>query len=471
MAEAESIYRDQQLANDGSASGGILGPWATIGSDYATLNGSNKVVAYTGYTAISGGGLISSGTGQNGKISTSGGAINMAAAGTTNMNTLLFAGTTANQTVTVGLGNTLVLGAKTGNGGVFNTSSSGGTQRTLTISAGTLTVGDGMNPGSLTFISTSTSTTSAFTITSSITDNSLLNPSNPAPVSVTLAGGYVNPNSTNTFSGGLYILSGRWSQASEANSGTGPIYIMPGGQANTSDTWDNTHNFFIAGNGTAENNGMGALRLFGSGSIAGTITLTGSASICVTNGGTDTISGQITGPGGLEIGHGNGTAGGGVLSIGPTNGTATANNYAGNTTITGPTGGSAPSTLMISTNTDAVSNNNNLMPHGISAGNLMMDASTVNASTFDLNGTTQTINGLSSTVTAPTNNFITSSTTGGVLILGDNNAGGSYAGLIQDGLGSLAIQKTGTGAEVFSGSNSYSGGTTVSGGTLQMGIQ
>ena len=42
--------------------------------------------------------------------------------------------------------------------------------------------------------------------------------------------------------------------------------------------------------------------------------------------------------------------------------------------------------------------------------------------------------------------------------------------MIQDGNGTIALTKTGTGALVLGGVNTYSGNTTVSNGTLQLGI-
>jgi autotransporter-associated beta strand protein len=472
------------LTNDTSDNGGILGGWATIGGNFAALDVNNvdvtkhnNIVAYTGYTDYAGGGTIASAASNNARIPTSGAAITTTA-GTTNINTLLFAGTTAAQTVTVGAGNTLVLGQ---NGGIFNTSSSGGTVRALTVALGTLTAGDGVNPANITLSSTATTDAQRIagvaTITSAITDNATVNSTAPAQVSVTVAGGYVTMNAANTFSGNTYILSGRVSQAVTSTFGTGSVFIYPGGQVNTTSAFATTP-FFIAGNGTPEQGGLGALRLFGTttpATISSTITLMGNAAIVATNASTPFITGKITGNGGLTIGHGNGSQGGGVISIGPASGTATPNDYTGDTTISGPTGGTATtvvSTLKINTNSTAVSNNNNLMPHGAAAGNLILDAAvppsgTVRSANFDLNGTTQTINGLSSTATAPGNNFITSSTAGGLLVLGDNNASATYNGIIMDAVaGGLGLSKIGNGTQTLGGVNTYSGNTTVSAGTL-----
>jgi autotransporter-associated beta strand protein len=294
-------------------------------------------------------------------------------------------------------------------------------------------------------------------------------------------GGYVTLTGVNTYTGGTYIHSGRISQSTANTFGSGPVYIFPGGQTNSNGTFPTT-NFFIAGNGTPEQGGLGALRLFGTATFGGTITLMDNATISPTNASTPTIAGKITGTGALVIGRTNGSQGGGVLSIGPGSGTATPNDYAGDTTIAGHTGGTAGTvitTLKISANGTAP--NNNIMPHGLTGsstggptGNLVLDAAvsaagTINHSaTFDLNGTTQTINGLSSTATAPTNNFVNSSAPSAVLILGDSNATANYGGIIQDGAGTVSITKIGAGTQSFSGSNSYTGVTTVQGGSLKL---
>src|SRR5581483_10518241 len=84
-------------------------------------------------------------------------------------------------------------------------------------------------------------------------------------------------------------------------------------------------------------------------------------------------------------------------------------------------------------------------------------------------GTTQTINGLSSTSLSPNDNNIQSSGGAGTLIIGDSNASGSYTGNTTDNGGQLNITKIGAGAQSLSGNNNYSGATTISGGTLTLG--
>jgi len=311
------------LVNDGSAAGGLLGGWgfivgnATTAGNFATIDGSNNIVAYTGYTNLAGGATVASDATSNFRINAgSGTAITMAAGGTTNINTLLYSAGTAAQTVTVGAGNTLVLGQ---NGGIHNaTATAGGTLRNLTIGTGTLTAGDGVNPANITLSSSPLpSVSGVITVSSAITDNGA------APVSVTVMGGYVTLTGTNTYSGGTYILSGRVSQPTGATFGTGPIHLFAGGHMNPGGGVNVTipNDMFIAGNGTSENNGLGAVRMFqntdgNSTLLTGTVTLTDTASIS-SNGNNNParnvgVTGRITGPGGLMIGSpvtnsGNGT--------------------------------------------------------------------------------------------------------------------------------------------------------------------
>ena len=94
----------------------------------------------------------------------------------------------------------------------------------------------------------------------------------------------------------------------------------------------------------------------------------------------------------------------------------------------------------------------------------------ITGGTFDLNGSSQTINRLNSVVAG---SVVTNSATGttSTLTIGapnlNGNAAGVYAGQINDGAGIVALVKTGDATvATLSGTNSYSGGTTVSAGML-----
>ena len=144
----------------------------------------------------------------------------------------------------------------------------------------------------------------------------------------------------------------------------------------------------------------------------------------------------------------------------------------------------------------------NALPSGSGKGNVTIVGNTVLngltvAGTLDLSGYNQAINGLNSStggyvVNTPTlsNNgtawgtnagagstFSTSAITAtNTLTVGNNNAGGSFNGILQDGLtiipvagtgagtavtGKLAFTKVGTGTQTLSGINTFSGNTTI----------
>lgn len=472
------------LSTNGNAYG-ILGGWAIFNNNWATLDASSNVLAYTGYTDITSG-TIPNDPSANVRIPTAGGTISLGA-GTTTINSLLVSAGNAAQTIGIGAGNKLVLGQ---NGGIYNSSSiaSGGTYRQLTLGAnaatgGILTAGDGVNPAQITLGSPPLASGSAtfLRINSVITDNG------SAPVSVTVAGAYCqfdgngNNATSNSYSGGTYILQGRVSQPGRFTFGSGPVYIRPGGQFNAGCQIANE--LYIEGTGTTENNGMGAVRMYAAsaangfvGNLTGTIHLTGDAAFGANNTSFSAagapyigISGKITGPGSLVISSPTATGNGaGTINIGSTNGTyAIPNDYAGNTTINGTAGGTVNSTLRIADPAD-----NNIMPHGTTGsyaggatGNLILNGVAGNRQAiFDLNGSTQSINGLSSTAASPTDNFVVDTGAGnGTLIVGDSDATSTFGGMIQN---SIVIKKIGAGTLTLSGANSYNGDTLINAGRL-----
>ncbi|HTL73532.1 MAG TPA: autotransporter-associated beta strand repeat-containing protein [bacterium] len=104
---------------------------------------------------------------------------------------------------------------------------------------------------------------------------------------------------------------------------------------------------------------------------------------------------------------------------------------------------------------------------GGSGGDQIYDGSAINmtAGTFDLNGQSETFDGLAGTGGNILNN---SSSTSSTLTLGANNSSGSpaFSGVIANGSGSVALTKTGTGTQTLSGANTYSGLTLVQSGIL-----
>jgi fibronectin-binding autotransporter adhesin len=260
-----------------------------------------------------------------------------------------------------------------------------------------------------------------------------------------------NFSGNNTYSGGSVVNGGRLRANTSTNAfGTGPVTVADGAQAycNVGGPFGNA--FFIAGIGIAETEGnYGALRLAQNGANAvNTVTLTGNARITA-RGATAAgaaISGKITGDFGLEFGNSGGGAG--VLSI-----SNSANDWSGNTTI-------SHGTLKLG----AV----NVIPHGTEKGDVIVNNSnSTNNSAFDLNGVSTTINGLASTGADSTRCIVTNgNATAATLTVGDNDATATFAGIIKNGVGIVALAKTGGGTETLTGANTYTGATTVNGGTL-----
>ena len=82
-------------------------------------------------------------------------------------------------------------------------------------------------------------------------------------------------------------------------------------------------------------------------------------------------------------------------------------------------------------------------------------------------GKTLTINGALNGSSSAVITGIASGT--GTLTVAPSTASGTFAGIIQDGSGKIALTKSGTGALTLTGSNTYTGTTTISAGTLQIG--
>ena len=189
-------------------------------------------------------------------------------------------------------------------------------------------------------------------------------------------------------------------------------------------------------------------------SLSGTITLnTGANTIGAGSeygSPTLTITGQITGDGGFQLSGHNSYGGTGVLVL-----SNTSNDYAGTTTINS-------GTLKLGAA--------GVIPDGSGKGNVILNAGTAAAGTFDLNGFSETINGLQGSSDDVLGQVINSDEgTTSTLTVGSGDASGTFAGVLRDNTGTggvLALTKTGTGAQVLSGANTYTGQTTVNAGTL-----
>jgi fibronectin-binding autotransporter adhesin len=567
------------LPNSGVVSGQVLAsstasnvnlPIALTIAGAASTNGSNTVTvgAVTGGTLqvgmyLSGNGLAGAGvqgyliTAINGSTVTLNSAANATAtaqtwtaafptslnSGTTDINTLKIE---PGRTMIIGAGNTLRLGQF---GGIMRTDTTIGTSTNYigtpgVQDVGTLTAGGAPNtPGEIVFnVGAPAQTSGSLQVENVIADNGT------GAVTVVKTGtGSMKIRGHDTFSGGLYIEAGRLQFAGAEigtknpnGGGTGPIYVFPGAQffpsgaGSATDPGTISNPLFLAGVGINGDN-TGAIRMGGGLTLSGLITLTGNARIGggaaafvnTTNGtiqpGT-MISGKITGNFGMDFGSA-GNPGG----AGNTNWISNpANDWHGDTTIVGRTGGSASNSILHTAAT-------NVIPHGVGFGNLIVGftGDTVSQEVLDLNGFNQQINGLvtPSNLAAAgiANTFIENDslfyspigelppfTTGSpatqvpantapapagvatgpslaTLTLGDNNQTATFSGIIRDtntttfatgtvgatsytyvtssaSLGSnrLAITKIGTGIQTLTGSNSYTGDTNINNGALSV---
>ena len=162
------------------------------------------------------------------------------------------------------------------------------------------------------------------------------------------------------------------------------------------------------------------------------VQLTASSTWGVLSGRTATFGGVISGYPGLNV------SGGGTVKL------SAANTYSGNTTV-------SAGTLQLGAN--------NAIPGGSDYGNVSLTG------TLDMNGFSDTINGLSGSGTV--DNRVAGTPT---LTLGGNDQSSSFNGAITDTAGTLSLTKTGAGMLTLAGTNTYAGATTITNGTLKVGL-
>jgi autotransporter-associated beta strand protein len=473
----------------------ILGGWATIGNganqngvlmgtNFATVGPGGVITNYNGYLIYSSGLLAgqvgpatniffpATATPQVYTVNTDN------SAQTTDLNAMKISDPpSTNSGIYIGPGNTLRLGQYGGIlaqedaaaptlffGGTNNSPQTGnkGQGSVGAQDVGTLTAGGAPNtPGEINLtINNNNETSGSFVFESTITDNG------SGPVTFVKSGpGPMKLDGHNTFSGGLYILQGRLQFAgaeigtgNPGGGGTGPIYVYPGAEFYPSGAGTDpiTNSIFISGNGVSD--GVGAIRLSGVFSN-GVINLIGDSRLG--GGGTNNnavpIYDKITGPFNLDFGaSGNsGSSGNGAILYNQSD------DWSGNTTIVGRTGGSAGNTLLINGASDVI-------PDGFGKGNVIFGNSgnTVSFTAWDLQGFNETINGLISVGTVPSLMYITNTAlTQSTLTLGNNDQSGTFSGSFR---GNVAVTKIGAGIETLTGTNSNTGATTVNAGTLAL---
>ena len=280
-------------------------------------------------------------------------------------------------------------------------------------------------------------------------------------------------NPLNTFSGGLVLgqnssgtrlvmtttpqTTGTAGALTNGIYGTGPIIV---GQAATDKA-----GIFINGNGVtvlndvtsntaAGTDRVGTFRIDTVNNVlAGTLTAGEAPMALSTNGtGSVTVSGKVTGTNGFQLlSHSQQTA---TMSLSATlANTGAANDYQGDTIINQSAVADKSFSLLLGA-ADQI-------PNGTGKGNLVVNTATTGVGTLNLNGFSETINGLSG------NGTVTSATVA-TLTVGDNDATGAantFSGTIT---GAAALTKTGDGILTLSGTNTYSGATNITGGLLEV---
>ena len=292
---------------------------------------------------------------------------------------------------------------------------------------------------------------------------SLITDGSTAKTNVTInnnGGAYAISNANNTFSGGFTIAYGgsgggsRLYQGSitntvvggvltKSNIGTGTLTIGATGSTANAQLYLNSgaiYNNIIVNAPQYADGGAAAFRLDGTGiQFYGTMTANSSSiSFSSQFTGTATLNGQLTGTNGLLLKTPVGASATFTLTLANT--LNPINNYSGNTTT------STRTTIALSAVTQ--------IPNGTGKGNV------VNNGTLTLGGLSHTINGLSGSGTI---DGVSGTPT---LTIGDNNATGSFSGVIKNTAGTLSVTKIGTGSLTLTGANTYTGATSISDGII-----
>ena len=227
----------------------------------------------------------------------------------------------------------------------------------------------------------------------------------------------------NTFSGGVTLNAGTLGLGSSANAlGTGTLTINGGSLSSINGNYTYTNAVVINNDCT-----LNAALPY---TLSGPVDLGGATriiSMTTSSGNAATLSGTIFN-GGLS------KAGIGTLSL------SGANTYSNDTAV-------SAGTLRLGAA--------NVIPNGVDKGNVSV------AGTLDLNGNSETINGLSGAGTI-TNGVAGTQT----LTVGDNDQSSAFTGKIQTGIGDVAITKIGSGTDQLSGTCTYSGGLTINSGVI-----
>jgi autotransporter-associated beta strand protein len=457
-------------------------------TDLATISGGS-ILAYTysGPNIIASGGLPA-GAGNNIELSPSGGALVNFTAGTISVNTIraLNIGNTSGTTgedilATTG---TLTLGDK---GGFYVLNATAGNKNCLILTNGTITAGTSAG-ATLIFAVDGTTSGNQLAVNSTIANNS-----GGAVTVVTAGSGSLYFAGANSYSGGTYVLQGQLQGNNFGSFGSGPIYVASGATA-----WLNggvnvtyVNDLYISpGTGTTLETGTttspGALLLTGA-SAGGNVYYNGKLTLlgapvpaatypptagCRITGNRDAtlnynFQNQITGTGTLDL---NASPHATVIILKNNPANHPLNDWQGGLIIEESlASASSARNITVQLGFD------NQIPHGASAGDVTLytaDSSANNTIVrLDLNGHTNTINGLHGSYVSHPPQVSNFGSAPSVLTLGDNNATGTFNGLTTDnsGANNLSLVKIGSGTQTFTGALGHHGNTTVSNGTFVLG--
>ncbi len=280
---------------------GILGAYATVGgANWATVNSNGLVVPYGGYAVLGTGVKISNAPGANDEVVSSSNTVNMAGI-TATINTLLVDAPTQ-QTVNIGAGDTLRLGAV---GGILLPPGADALTIDAAGSPGTLTAGGAANTaGELVLINNSSN---LLTVNSAIADNGT------GAVCVTKGGsGTLALEGANAYTGGTTLGAGilQLGNALALGAATASLNVA-GGTLDLHGCNVNLGACNGSGNGTIDNlSGTGAYSLAvgngnASSTFAGTIQNTcGQISLTKVGAGTFCLAGNVSVGGGATVSGG-----------------------------------------------------------------------------------------------------------------------------------------------------------------------
>ncbi len=413
---------------------------------------------------------------------------------------------TTNQAISLGTNitlNSLTLGDSALSGGVSNTE---------TINAGnTLTFDNGSSAASLTLAS---GAVAGATIAAPISLNSSLTITNNSSQTLTISGNIaMNGHSITVVGSGAVVFSG-----AVASSGPATLLNEGSGTLTLSGSSDNSYLLLDAEGGTTildKNSNVSVHAVAGISNIASgaAVELSGSGGDQIFNGLPGFPGGVVMGGGTLElagnteafdtlIGSGtvtNSSTAASALLLGSDNRSGTFSGTiqggsgaltlvkigSGTLTLSG-TGDNSYLVLDAEAGTTILAKTNSTSAHAVAAISNIASGATVQLAgtggdqifngapsypggvvmgggTLDLAGTSEAFDTLTGSGTVTD-----SSTAASALILGSDNGSGTFSGTIQNGSGTVALTKSGSGTLTLFGTSTYGGTTSLSGGTLDV---